>query len=66
MNISSNSISSSRTAMAGQTYQVQCTTNLAPANWVNLGDPIAGTNGAMSVSDVLGASPQKFYRILSQ
>lgn len=52
--------------MAGQTYQVQCTTNLAPANWVNLGDPIAGTNGAMSVSDVLGASPQKFYRILSQ
>jgi hypothetical protein len=52
--------------LLGQTYQVQCATNLAPANWVDLGDPITGTNGPITVLDSLSASPNKYYRIESQ
>jgi hypothetical protein len=61
---SSGSISLSWNALAGQTYQFQYTTNLAPVNWVNLGDIISGTNGTMTASDVIGQDPQRFYRLI--
>ena len=57
-------ISVSWDALAGQTYQFQSTTNLAPANWVNLGDVISGTNGTMTASDVIGFDLQRFYRLV--
>jgi hypothetical protein len=64
LNVSGNSISLSWNGLSGQTYQVQCTTNLVPANWVNLGGSIPGTNGiTITVSDTLTNSPQKFYRV---
>lgn len=50
--------------LAGQTYQVQYTTNLAPSNWIDLGDPINGTNGTFTVSDFVNSNPQKFYRLM--
>lgn len=50
----------------GQTYQVQYSTNLAAAQWFNLGDSITGTNGIMTVTDVIGPDPQKFYRLVAQ
>jgi hypothetical protein len=50
----------------GQTYQVQCATNLFPAIWVDFGGPITGTNGPIAVLDSLTASPQKYYRIQLQ
>jgi hypothetical protein len=62
LNVSGNSISLSWSGQSGQTYQVQCTTNLAPADWVKLGSSIPGTNGTMTVSDGIGAA-QKFYRV---
>ena len=52
--------------VAGQTYQVQCTTNLAPANWINLGNSMPGTNGMMTASDVIGLDSQRFYRLVVQ
>ena len=61
---SNNKLSFSWDTFNGQTYQVQYTTNLAPANWINLGTAISGTNGAMSVSDVIGLNPQQFYRVV--
>ena len=51
-------------AVSGQVYQIQFTTNLAPANWINLGGPVTATNGTMSVSDAIGANPQRFYRVV--
>lgn len=66
LNASGKLISLSWYGLSGQTYQVQCATNLAPPVWVNLGDPIAGTNGPITVLDSLLASPQKYYRIESQ
>ena len=66
LSVSKNAMSLSWDGLLGQTYQVQCATNLAPANWVDLGDPIAGTNGPITVLDSLSASPNKYYRIQSQ
>jgi hypothetical protein len=50
-------------AMAGVGYQVQYKTNLAQANWLNLGGPIPATNLFLNFSDTFGANPQRFYRL---
>ncbi|HEY4951773.1 MAG TPA: protease pro-enzyme activation domain-containing protein [Verrucomicrobiae bacterium] len=49
----------------GLVYQVQCNTNLASTNWVNLGKIIIATNTSIILSDTnaLNASRQKFYRL---
>lgn len=49
-------------AISGQVYQVQYTTNLTMGNWANLGFPILATNATMSASDPM-AGAQGFYRI---
>jgi hypothetical protein len=36
-----------------------------PANWINLGNEIPGTNGTTTVSDTFGVNPHKFYRLLA-
>jgi hypothetical protein len=51
-------------AMPGQMYQVQYTTTLFPANWINLGNPINATNATMSVPDDTSLNPQRFYRVV--
>jgi hypothetical protein len=51
-------------AIVGQTYQLQYTTNLAPANWLNLGDTVTATNDTMTVSEAIGQNPQRFYRLV--
>jgi hypothetical protein len=53
-------------AIVGQTYQVQCTTNMAPANWINLGAPVTATNASMTVSDLIGPDEHRFYRVVLQ
>ena len=47
-------------------YQAQYTTNLVPANWVNLGSAILGTNGFMTATDPAPISSQRFYRVILQ
>ncbi|MGA9449915.1 MAG: protease pro-enzyme activation domain-containing protein [Verrucomicrobiia bacterium] len=49
----------------GLTYQVQYTTNLAQANWINLGKPLIATTDILTVSDTnaISSSPQRFYRL---
>ena len=46
----------------GQAYQIQSTTNLSPANWVDLGAIQTATNATVSFSDPSGG-PLKFYRV---
>jgi hypothetical protein len=50
--------------IAGETYQLQYTTNLAPANWLDLDGPITATNSTMTASDIIGLNPQRFYRLV--
>jgi len=51
------------TAVAGQTYQLQYSTNLAQTNWNVLGGSVIATNGVMSATDPLGSDPQRLYRV---
>jgi hypothetical protein len=49
---------------AGQTYQIQCKTNLAQPDWTDLGAPIAATSDTLNFSDPdTASSSQKFYRL---
>jgi hypothetical protein len=50
----------------GQIYQIQYTTNLVPANWINLGGPVQSTNSALTISDSINRNPQLFYRAVLQ
>jgi uncharacterized repeat protein (TIGR03803 family) len=53
-------------AAAGQTYQLQYSTNLAPADWNNLGGAVVATNGTMTASDSAGTDSQRCYRVTLQ
>jgi hypothetical protein len=50
----------------GLTYQVQYKTNLAQADWLDLGNAIVATNNTWTVFDTnsISASPQRFYRLV--
>jgi hypothetical protein len=51
-------------AAPGISYQVQTTTNLASANWSNVGAAVTATNGSLNASYSIGAVSQQFYRVL--
>ncbi len=51
-------------AVPGQTYQVQTSTNLASIGWTNLGGAVAATNFSVSASYSIGSGSQQYYRIL--
>jgi uncharacterized repeat protein (TIGR03803 family) len=50
-------------ATVGQSYQLQSTTILNPANWTNLNNPVTASNSIMGASDGIGTNVQKFYRV---
>jgi uncharacterized repeat protein (TIGR03803 family) len=50
-------------AISGQTYQIQYTTDLTLATWLNLSPSFVATNGVMSSSDWL-TNTQSFYRVV--
>jgi hypothetical protein len=43
-------------------YQLQCTTNLAATNWINVGDVIPTASVTLSVTN-LGTAQQRYYRV---
>jgi hypothetical protein len=57
-------VSLSFDALNGKTYRVEYKNNLDDAAWVQLGDNILAAGNSVSVNDDLGASPQRFYRIV--
>jgi hypothetical protein len=63
--ISEHSFTFTWSALSGQTYQVQSSTNSGATNWINLGNPITATNSAVSVSDSI-TNTQQYYRIVLQ
>lgn len=46
-----------------ETYQLQYSTVLSPATWLNLGSPITGTGTNAVVIDSILGQPQRFYRL---
>jgi uncharacterized repeat protein (TIGR03803 family) len=53
-------------AVAGQTYQLQYTTDLISPQWINLGASTLATNSIISTCDVLGSDAQRFYQVSLQ
>jgi uncharacterized repeat protein (TIGR03803 family) len=53
-------------SVAGQTNQLEYSTNLALGNWNNIGYSIVATNGLMTGSDPSATDPDRFYRIMVQ
>jgi uncharacterized repeat protein (TIGR03803 family) len=51
-------------AVAGQSYQVQYSTNLTQTNWIDLGSSCTATNGCVTACDTIGADPQLLYRVV--
>jgi subtilase family serine protease len=45
-------------------YQLQYTTTLAPANWINLGSPFLATSTTTIVTDASATDAQRFYRVI--
>jgi hypothetical protein len=60
---SAGAISLAWSATAGQTYQVQFTTNLWNVSWTDL-LIITATNSITTVSDPVSSAPQRFYRAI--
>ena len=51
-------------SVAGQTYQVQYTTDLSPTvTWTNLTPTVTATGATATTTDSFGADSQRFYRI---
>jgi hypothetical protein len=50
--------------ITNQTYQLQYTTNLTTSAWTPLGSPMIGTGNPIIVTNLIGASPQSFFRLV--
>ncbi len=51
-------------SVAGQSYQVQSTTNLDSPNWANVGSATSATTNLLSATNSIGAAAQQFYRVV--
>ena len=50
--------------LANQTYQLQYKDNLTAATWTPLGSPMIGTGNSIIVTNLIGTSPQRFFRLV--
>jgi hypothetical protein len=49
--------------IASQTYQLEYNTNLNTATWIPLGGPKVGTGNPIIITNGLGVSPQRYFRL---
>jgi hypothetical protein len=49
--------------ITNQTYLIEATTNLNNPVWTPVGGAVAGTGNPVSVTNILGALPQEFFRL---
>ncbi len=52
------------TSASNSVYRVQCSTNLASANWINLTPDVIATGSTASFTDHPASAPQRYYRVL--
>jgi hypothetical protein len=50
--------------VTGQSYQLQYRDNLATGTWTSLGGLMPGTGNPVMVTNILSASPQRFFRVV--
>ncbi len=51
-------------AIAGKTYRLQYKNALDEPGWIPLGSDVTATSSALTITDNIGANPQRFYRVL--
>src|SRR5579883_3505281 len=61
--IANASVSLTWSAVLGLSYQLQYTTNLSQAPWVNLGISIKATGPTITTTDAAGTDTARFYRV---
>jgi mannan endo-1,4-beta-mannosidase len=50
-------------ALPGQRFQLQYCSDLASGNWTDLGGVLTTAGSTVTASDVMGSTPQRFYRV---
>lgn len=63
VNLAGNSITLAWSSVAGLSYQLQYSTNLSQASWVNLGAVLKASGATITTSDIVSADAQRFYRL---
>ena len=58
-------INFSWSTIANVSYQVQSAANLSKPIWANVGGPIPGTGGIVSVSEPISAGTQRYYQVIT-
>jgi hypothetical protein len=58
------SVALSFQTISGQTYRVEYKNDLHEEDWMPLGDDVVATGGSLTINDVIGARPHRFYRIV--
>ena len=61
---SGGSITFTWSTITNRTYQIQSTTSLAPADWINTSSVVIATNSTMTISELIGTNSQQFYRVV--
>jgi hypothetical protein len=61
--ISGNNLMLNWPTVAGQTYQLEYTDDLAAPAWTPLGNPVPGTGGTLTLTNNFGNPTQRFYRL---
>jgi hypothetical protein len=51
-------------AISGQVYRVQFKTNLGDSNWTDLAPDVSATGSSAVMSDEVGSTAQRFYRLM--
>jgi hypothetical protein len=49
--------------IAGRTYRVLASTNLAATSWTDISGPLTGTSGNLTFTDTSATGARKFYRV---
>jgi len=62
--LSGNQLAFTWSTIASETYQLEYKDNLAAPAWTLIPGPIPGTGGPIIVTNNLGASPQRFFRLV--
>jgi len=62
--LSNNGLVLSWPSSINQTYRVEYKNSLADANWTALGSVISGTGGALTATNVVTVSTQRFFRLV--
>ena len=63
LTLAGNAFAFSWSAVTGTVYQLQYKTNLLQPAWLDLGGAITAADVTLSVTNVIGPDPQRFYRL---